>query len=122
MSKNEAYSADDLPDGTALRIDWGDGSPGPESDPEAIGAVIGKWEWRSLQKRPEAEWSIDGVDVTVEKNRPASGVMLTLDDDEVVAVNIHLTAEQYRALREHQAVSFTDDSAVPFDVTVVRRE
>lgn len=122
MSVADGYSSDDLPGETALRIEWDRDMSGSGQDPDAVGVVIGKYEWRSLTKRKEAEWNVDGTEVHVIQGRPEPGLMLETSGGEVQEVRVHLTSEQMRTLREHQAVHFEDDRTFPFDVTVVRRE
>lgn len=122
MSVMNGYSSDDLPGETALRIGWDRDMSGGGQDPEAVGVVIGKYEWKSLQKRKEAEWTVDGTDVAVVQGRDEPGLLLETSGGEVTEVRVHLTSEQMRTLREHQSVTFEDSRTFPFDVTVVRRE
>lgn len=122
MSAMPGYSPADLPDQTALHIDWDRDFEGSGQDPEAIGVVIGRWEWKSIQKRTHAEWTVDGTEVHVIRGRDEPGLMLETDGGEVVSVRVHLTDDQMRTLREHKSVQFEDSRTFPFDVTVVRRE
>lgn len=122
MSETSGYSPDELPDSTALRIKWDPDFTGSAQDLDAVGVVLGPYEWNSLKKRSELMWNEGGTEVYVEPARPEPGVMLETNGATVTTARLHLTAEQMRTLREHQAVFFTEGWDFQFDVTVVRRE
>ena len=111
----------DVPDDTAVEVDWDRDHSSSSQDPDRVLVVIGKWEWKSMQKRREAEWTVDGWQVHVVQDRDEPGVMFETGGDPDV-LRLHLTGEQTRSLREHGVVEFEDSRTFPFDVRVVRRE
>ena len=110
----------DAPTDTAVQIEWDRDHTGAGQDPDAITVVIGRWEWKSMAKRNEAEWSIDGYEVHVIQGRDEPGVALESNNGTIEMVRLHLTDEQMRRLREHGVVVFEDSRTFPFDVTVIR--
>lgn len=113
----------DAPSDTALVIEWDRDHSSQGQDPEEVMVVVGKWEWKSMQKRKEAEWTVDGYEVHVIRGRDEQGLMLETSGGNVELVRLHLTSEQYHALREHGIVQFQAESRTfPFQVTVIRRE
>lgn len=119
MSAMSGYQPEDLPNDSAFEVEFdNDGT----NDPSAVGVSISKWEWRSMQKRKEAEWTVDGTEVRVIQGRDSPGVMFEGGTRDPEVVRIHLTDELMRSLREHGVVSFEATGTFPFDVTVVRRE
>lgn len=112
---------DDLPDDTAVNIEWDRDMSGGGQDPERVTVIIGPWEWKSMQKRKESEWTVDGIEVRVKRGRDSPGLMLETSGGDVEAVETHLTPDQFAALREHKRVQFEDSRTFPFDVVVVVR-
>jgi hypothetical protein len=117
-----AHSPDDLPDETSIDIEWERDHSGAGQDPDAVAVVLGKYEWRSLSKRPRSEFTVDGVTVSVSRGASQAALDIETDRGDVTGVDLKLTAAQYRSLREHGRITFTAERTFAFDVTVVRRE
>jgi len=119
MSDQPAYEPADLPEETAVEIAVGrDGT----NDPSAVGVVIGRWEWKSMQKRKTAEWSIDGVEVKVVQGVDDQALMTTGPVRDPDLLELRLTDEQVTTLRDSGVARFDASGTFPFPVTVVRRD
>lgn len=113
----------DTPDDTAVEIDWDRDNTGAGQDPQEVTVVIGRWEWRSLTKRQEAQWTIDDYEVHVERGVTEPGLELEVEAGDTRVLRLKLTSEQYHSLKEHGMIQFqATPRTFPVGIRVVRRE
>jgi hypothetical protein len=105
------FTPSDLPADTATVVRMGD------SEPRAVGVVLGPRELESLRGRTEIGWEQDGRHTTVRKlnNR---GILVSTP--QATTIEVHLDAASLAALREQGAVSWQAGEGP--SVTVVGRD
>jgi hypothetical protein len=111
MMAEGQFAPEDLPDDTATAVRMGD------SEPRAVGVVLGPRELESLRGRTEIEWEQDGCHTTVRK---LDGRGVLVSTPQAATVEVHLDAAALDALREQGAVSW--EAAEGPHVTVVGRD
>lgn len=115
----EAILPDDLPEESGYEIRTADDGT---NDPRAVGLSIGKWEWQSLEKRPEAEFTVGGTEVHVVKGAESAAVEFEGGTRDPERLEIRIPPDQFRSVAEHGSATFDVQSGTfPFPVTVVRR-